>query len=150
MHPRRVRPDHGVHLPHGHPGGHSPQVPQPHLLHPLLPKPLHAVALGGHRRGLPGHAALHGGVEQRAFGPARPRRQREEGGVTGDGGAAAVEADAAVERIRSFLQLFAQKLLRQAVLKKRLVLFCIYVDNLASGASREYDVNVRGRPGDRF
>lgn len=81
VHPRRVHPDHRVHLADGHAGGDAPEVPQPHLLHPLLPQPLHRLALGGHRRGLPGHAALHGGVGQRAGGSAPTGRQGEEGGV---------------------------------------------------------------------
>lgn len=84
VHPWRVHPDHRVHLPDGHAGGDAQKVPQPHLLHPVLPKPLHYLALGGHRRGLPGHAALHGGVEQRAGGSAPTRRQGDEGGVTAE------------------------------------------------------------------
>ncbi|CAG08684.1 unnamed protein product [Tetraodon nigroviridis] len=79
VHPWRLHPDHRVHLPDGHAGGDPQEVPQPHLLHPVLPKPLHQLALGGHRRGLPGHAALHGGVEQRAGGSAQTRRHGEEG-----------------------------------------------------------------------
>lgn len=71
VHPRRVHPDHRVRLADGHSGGDSEKVPQPHLLHPVLPKPLHDLALGGHGRGLPGNSAVHGGVEQRAGGPAR-------------------------------------------------------------------------------
>lgn len=85
MHPRRVRPDHRVHLADGHAGGDSAEVPQPHLLHPVLPKPLHRVALGGHLRGVPGHAALHRGVEQRAGSPAPTRGRGEEDGVMAEG-----------------------------------------------------------------
>lgn len=81
MHPRRVHSDHRVHLADRHSGGDSEKVLQPHLLHPLLPKPLHYLALGGHGRGLPGHSAVHRGVEQRAGGPAWTRRQGKEGGV---------------------------------------------------------------------
>ncbi|XP_019737341.1 UDP-xylose and UDP-N-acetylglucosamine transporter isoform X1 [Hippocampus comes] len=75
VHPRRVHPDHRVRLAHRHPGGDSEKVPQPHLLHRVLPKPLHGVALGRHGRGLRGHAALHRGVERRHGG-------QEEGRVT--------------------------------------------------------------------
>lgn len=68
-------------LADGHSGGDPEKVLQPHLLHPLLPKPLHYLALGGHGGGLPGNFAVHGGVEQRAGGSAWTRRQAEEGGV---------------------------------------------------------------------
>lgn len=81
MHPWRVHPDHRVHLPDGHSCGDAQKVPQPHLLHPVLPKPLHYLALGGHCGGLPGHPALHGGVEQRADSSGPSRRQGEEGSV---------------------------------------------------------------------
>lgn len=81
MHPWRVHPDHRVRLADRHSGGDPEEVPEPHLLHPLLPKPLHVLALGGHGRGLPGHPAVHGGVEQRAGGSAATRRQGEEGRV---------------------------------------------------------------------
>lgn len=100
VHPWRVHPDHRVHLADGHAGGDAQEVPQPHLLHPVLPKRLHRLALGGHRRGLPGHAALHGGVEQRAGSSAWTRREGEEGGVTAGGWRGGVAA--VVERIRSF------------------------------------------------
>lgn len=81
MHPLRLRPDHGVHLADSHSGGDSEKVHQPHLLHPLLPKPLHCLALGGHGRGLSGHDAVHRGVEQHAGGSAWTRRQGQESGV---------------------------------------------------------------------
>lgn len=97
VHPRRVHPDHRVHLPDGHSGGDSQKVRQPHLLHPVLPKPLHDLALGGHRGGLPGHAALHGGVDQRVGSSEPPRCEGEEGGVTTDWLKCKV-----VETIRSF------------------------------------------------
>lgn len=97
VHPRRVHPDHGVHLPDGHSRGDAQKVPQPHLLHPVLPKPLHYLALGGHGGGLPGHPALHGGVEQRAGGSGPSRRQGEEGSVSTDWLKSPL-----VERIRSF------------------------------------------------
>lgn len=89
-----------MHLADGHAGGDAQEVPQPHLLHPVLPKPLHRLALGGHRRGLPGHAALHGGVEQRAGSSAWTRREGEEGGVTAE--ALQGEIVTVVERISSF------------------------------------------------
>ena len=81
MHPWGFHPDHRVRLADRHSGGDTEEVPQPHLLHHVLPKPLHHLALGGHRRGLPGHAAVHGGVEQRAVGSAWTKRQGEEDGV---------------------------------------------------------------------
>lgn len=81
MHPWCVHSDHRVRLADCHSCGDPEKVPQPHRLHHLFPKPLHYLALGGHGRGLPGHSAVHGGVEQRAGGSAWTRRQGEEGGV---------------------------------------------------------------------
>lgn len=81
LYPRRVHSDHRVHLTDGHSGGDPEKVPQPHLLHPVLPKLLHHLALGGHGCSLCGHSAVHGGVEQRVGGSAWTRHQGEEGGV---------------------------------------------------------------------
>ncbi|XP_077373850.1 UDP-xylose and UDP-N-acetylglucosamine transporter isoform X3 [Festucalex cinctus] len=84
VHPRRLHPDHRVRLAHRHPGGDPEEVPQPHLLHPVLPEPLHGVALGRHGRGLRRHAALHRGVEERCRWRRWRRRRagQEEGRVT--------------------------------------------------------------------
>lgn len=81
MHTQRIHSDHRVHLTDSDSGGDPEEVPEPHLLHPLLPKPLHCLALGGHSRGLSGHAAVHGGVEHRAVVSAWTRQQGEEIGV---------------------------------------------------------------------
>lgn len=81
MHPRCLHSHHRVRLAHRHSGGHAEEVPQPHLLHPLLPKPFHAVALAGHGRGVPGHAALHRGVEQRGRAACARKREGKEGRV---------------------------------------------------------------------
>lgn len=64
-----------------HSGGDSEEVPQPHFLHPLLPKPLHHLALGGHGCGLPGNSAVYGGAQQPACGTAWTQSQGEEGRV---------------------------------------------------------------------
>ncbi|XP_063253209.1 nucleotide sugar transporter SLC35B4 isoform X1 [Prinia subflava] len=64
LHPRRLHPDHGVPVADGDAGGDAAQVRQPHLLHPLLPQPLHGLALAGHRLRLRGHPDVHRGVEQ--------------------------------------------------------------------------------------
>lgn len=64
LHPRRLHSHHRVHFSHRHAGGHAQKVPQPHLLHPLLSKPFHSVALAGHSCGVPGHSAVHRGVEE--------------------------------------------------------------------------------------
>lgn len=82
LRPRRVHPDHGVHVAHRHPGGDAPQVCQPHLLHPLLPEPLHRLALAGHCLCLRGHPDVHRGVEQPGALPgALPEEEEAEGGV---------------------------------------------------------------------
>lgn len=82
MHPWCFHPDHRVRLTDGHAGGDAQEVPQPHLLHHLFPKPLHRLALGGDGRGLRRYSSVHGGVEQHAGGSTGTRRQREEGRVT--------------------------------------------------------------------
>lgn len=53
-----------MHFSDRHSGGHAKKVPQPHLLHPLFSEPFHSVALAGHSGGVPGHPAVHRGVEQ--------------------------------------------------------------------------------------
>lgn len=84
LHPGRLHPHHGVHLPHRHAGGDAAQVRQPHLLHPLLPQPLHGLALAGHRLRLRGDPHVHGGVEQ-PRAPPGPLEEEAEGGVTAGG-----------------------------------------------------------------
>lgn len=69
-----------MHIADRHLSGDAQKVPQPHLLHPLLPKPLHCVALVRHVCGLCGNSDLHRGVEQHPGGA--PGSQNEEGGVT--------------------------------------------------------------------
>lgn len=81
LYPRRVHSDHRVHLTDSHSGSDPEKVPQPHLLHPVLPKPLHHLALGRYGCCLCGHSAVHGGVEQRVGSSAWTRHQGEEGGV---------------------------------------------------------------------
>lgn len=81
MYPWCFHPDYRVHLTDRHPGGDTEEVSEPHLLHHLLPKPLHFLALGGHGRGLPGYYAVHRGVEQCALSSARTQHQRKEGRV---------------------------------------------------------------------
>lgn len=85
LHPWCLHPDHRVRLTDRHPGGDAKKVPQPHLLHHVLSKPLHYLALVGYSCGLPGHSVVHRGVEQRAGGSAWTRRQGEEGRVKEEG-----------------------------------------------------------------
>lgn len=78
VYPQRVHSDHRVRVADGHPGGDPQEVPQPHHLCAVLPKPLHGLALGGHGGGLSGNAAVHGGVDQCPSGPPEVRRQGED------------------------------------------------------------------------
>uniref|UniRef100_G3NK78 Solute carrier family 35 member B4 n=1 Tax=Gasterosteus aculeatus aculeatus TaxID=481459 RepID=G3NK78_GASAC len=81
VHSRGFHPHHGVRLVDRHSGGDAEKVPQPHLLHHVLPEPVHRVALGGHGGGVLGHPAVHRGVGQRAGGSPWTRCQGEEGGL---------------------------------------------------------------------
>lgn len=80
LHSGRLHPHHGVHLPHRHAGGDAAQIRQPHLLHPLLPQPLHGLALAGHCLRLRGDSHVHGGVEQPRAHPG-PLEEEAKGGI---------------------------------------------------------------------
>lgn len=53
-----------MHLPHRHTLRDSTQVCEPHLLYPVLPEPVHSVALAGHLVCLHWDPHVHRGVEQ--------------------------------------------------------------------------------------
>lgn len=75
VHPGRLHPHDGVHLPHRHPRCDATQVCEPHLFHLVLPEPFHSVALAGHLVCLHRDPHVHRSVEQ----PGTPKKPASEG-----------------------------------------------------------------------
>lgn len=79
VHPGCVHPYNRVHLPHCHTGRDSAQVCEPHLFYPVLPEPVHSVALAGHLVCLYWDLNVHRGVEKPRDHKKSAAKGRQEG-----------------------------------------------------------------------